>query len=153
MEGVHAGMSSQSHRGQFYSWNICAEQLFGWDFDSLWRTVNQRRCDALFRADRVNEAVKSFEYMMSMIDDNMKSSCLKWSSSECVIVLNNLNSETHFDIDKSSEKTAPHNVSQREKKLLPRPTMRWLLNFIRLQSGWIPQTSPFLHAAVRPIRR
>ncbi|KAG1771776.1 heterokaryon incompatibility protein-domain-containing protein [Suillus occidentalis] len=54
--------------------------LFGWDFDSLWRTVNQRRCDALFRSDRVIEAVTSFEYMMSMIDDNTKSGCLEWSS-------------------------------------------------------------------------
>ncbi|KAG2339718.1 hypothetical protein BDR05DRAFT_573204 [Suillus weaverae] len=54
--------------------------LFGWDFDSLWRTVNQRRCDALFHADRVIEAVESFQYMMSMIDDNTKSGCLEWSS-------------------------------------------------------------------------
>ncbi|KAG1731764.1 hypothetical protein EDB19DRAFT_1317616 [Suillus lakei] len=54
--------------------------LFGWDFDSLWRTVNQRRCDAFLRADRVTEAVKSFQYMMSMIDDNTKSGCLEWST-------------------------------------------------------------------------
>ncbi|KAG1896626.1 uncharacterized protein F5891DRAFT_580344 [Suillus fuscotomentosus] len=54
--------------------------LFGWDFDSLWRTINQRRCDALLHADRVTEAVKSFQYMMSMIDDDTKSGCLEWSS-------------------------------------------------------------------------
>lgn len=54
--------------------------LFGWDFDSLWRTVNQQRCDALLRADRVTEAVKSFQYMISMIDDNTKNACLEWSS-------------------------------------------------------------------------
>ncbi|KAG1788032.1 uncharacterized protein HD556DRAFT_1448200 [Suillus plorans] len=61
--------------------------LFGWDFDSLWRTINQRRCDALLRADRVTEAVKSFQYMMSMIDDDTKSGCLEWSSTfkqDCV---------------------------------------------------------------------
>lgn len=91
--------------------------------------------------------------MMSMIDDNTKSGCLEWSSGECVIVLDILNSETHFDIDKPSRKTAPHDVSQREKRLLPRATMKWLLNFIRLQSGWIPHTTPFLHAVAPPIWR
>ncbi|KAG2148265.1 hypothetical protein BD769DRAFT_1720012 [Suillus cothurnatus] len=54
--------------------------LFGWNFDTLWQTINQRRCDALLHADRVTEAVKSFQYMMSMIDDNTKSGCLEWSS-------------------------------------------------------------------------
>ncbi|KAG1847926.1 hypothetical protein F4604DRAFT_139109 [Suillus subluteus] len=125
--------------------------LFGWDFDSLWQTVNQRRCDAFLRANRVTEAVKSFQYMMSMIDDNTKNGCLEWSSGECVIMSDNLNIKTQFNIDKPSSKTAPHDVLQRGMRPLPRATTRWLLNFIRLQSCWIPHMTPFLHAAVRPI--
>lgn len=33
--------------------------LFGWDFDSLWKTANQIRCDTFLRTDRVIEAVES----------------------------------------------------------------------------------------------
>jgi hypothetical protein len=86
-----------------------------------------------------------------MIDDNTKSGCLEWSSGECVIISDNLNIETHFNINKPLRKTALHDVSQREMRPLPRVTTRWLLNFIRLQSRWIPRTTPFLHAAVRLI--
>ncbi|KAG2346373.1 hypothetical protein BDR05DRAFT_997367 [Suillus weaverae] len=50
--------------------------LFGWNLDSLWLTVNQKRCDALLRADRVIEAVESHQYMMHMIDDAFKKNCI-----------------------------------------------------------------------------
>ncbi|KAG2135248.1 WD40-repeat-containing domain protein [Suillus clintonianus] len=56
--------------------------LFGWDFDSLWQTVNQRRCDSLLRAGRLTEAVESHQYMMSRISDAAKDSCLEWSTSK-----------------------------------------------------------------------
>ncbi|KAG1724494.1 WD40-repeat-containing domain protein [Suillus lakei] len=55
--------------------------LFGWDLDSLWETINQRRCDAFLLAGRVTEAVESFQYMMSIIDEAGKDSCLEWSTS------------------------------------------------------------------------
>ncbi|KAG2346437.1 hypothetical protein BDR05DRAFT_945992 [Suillus weaverae] len=51
--------------------------LFGWDLDSLWETINQRRCDAFLLAGRVIEAVESFQYMMSMINEG---SCIGWST-------------------------------------------------------------------------
>ncbi|KAG1728721.1 WD40-repeat-containing domain protein [Suillus paluster] len=61
--------------------------LFGWDLDSLWQIANQRRCDAFLRADRVTEAAESHQYMMRMIDDAAKPSCLEWSTAfkhECI---------------------------------------------------------------------
>lgn len=70
--------------------------------------------------------------MMSMIDDDTKSGCLEWSSSKCVIISDNLNIGIHFNIDKLSSETVSHDVSQRQMRPLPRATMRWLLNFIRL---------------------
>ncbi|KAG2151591.1 uncharacterized protein EDB93DRAFT_1249232 [Suillus bovinus] len=54
--------------------------LFGWDLDSLWETTNQRRCDALLLAGRVIEAVESFQYMMNMINEAGKGSCIEWST-------------------------------------------------------------------------
>ncbi|KAG2360568.1 hypothetical protein BDR07DRAFT_1412015 [Suillus spraguei] len=54
--------------------------LFGWDLDSLWETINRRRCDAFLLAGRVVEAVESFQYMMSVIHETGKSICIKWST-------------------------------------------------------------------------
>ncbi|KAG2349975.1 hypothetical protein BDR05DRAFT_955819 [Suillus weaverae] len=62
--------------------------LFGWDMDSLWQTVNQRRCDVFLRADRVIDAVESHQYMMRMIDEDAKVRCLKWSTAfkkNCIV--------------------------------------------------------------------
>ncbi|KAG1724724.1 hypothetical protein EDB19DRAFT_1834057 [Suillus lakei] len=57
--------------------------LFGWDFDSLWQTGNQKRCDAFLRADLVIQAIKSYQYMMHTIDEDVKSSYyLGWSTCE-----------------------------------------------------------------------
>jgi len=58
-------------------------QLFGWDLDSLWQTVNQRRCDVLLRADRVIEAIESYQFVMGMMDDAAKTRCLEWSTGKC----------------------------------------------------------------------
>ncbi|KAG2033235.1 WD40-repeat-containing domain protein [Suillus americanus] len=54
--------------------------LFGWDLDSLWQTVNERRCDAFLHAGRLIEAVESHQYMISMTDDVAKDSFLDWST-------------------------------------------------------------------------
>ncbi|KAG0698960.1 hypothetical protein DFH29DRAFT_1081516 [Suillus ampliporus] len=54
--------------------------LFGWDLDSLWQTVNQRRCEVFLRADRLIEAVQSHQYMMRIIEEDAKDSDLKWST-------------------------------------------------------------------------
>ncbi|KAG1786940.1 uncharacterized protein HD556DRAFT_1006392 [Suillus plorans] len=54
--------------------------LFGWDLDASWQTVNQIRCEAWLCADRVIEAVESHQYMMSMIDEDVKDSDLEWST-------------------------------------------------------------------------
>ncbi|KAG2151487.1 hypothetical protein DEU56DRAFT_553851 [Suillus clintonianus] len=51
--------------------------LFGWDLDWLWQTVNQRLCEALFRADRVVEAVEAHQYMMNEV---AKTDCQQWST-------------------------------------------------------------------------
>ncbi|KAG0691977.1 hypothetical protein DFH29DRAFT_861352 [Suillus ampliporus] len=54
--------------------------LFGWNLDSLWQTVNQRRCEAFLCADRVIEAVESYQYMVNMIEEAAKPSYLEWST-------------------------------------------------------------------------
>jgi hypothetical protein len=45
------------------------------------------RCDAFLRADRVTEAVDSYEYMMNTIDEPAGDSCLEWSAGEYFKVL------------------------------------------------------------------
>jgi hypothetical protein len=59
-----------------------ATQLFGWDLDSLWENINQRRCDAFLLAGRVIEAVESFQCMMNIIHEAGKGSCIEWSTSK-----------------------------------------------------------------------
>ncbi|KAG1800188.1 uncharacterized protein HD556DRAFT_1439046 [Suillus plorans] len=54
--------------------------LFGWDLDSLWETISQRRCDAFLLAGRVIEAVESFQYMMNMVNEAGKGSRIEWST-------------------------------------------------------------------------
>ncbi|KAG2147810.1 uncharacterized protein EDB93DRAFT_1250323 [Suillus bovinus] len=53
--------------------------LFGWDLKSLWLTAHQKRCHALFRARKLQDALKSYQCMMDNIDDRTKASCLEWS--------------------------------------------------------------------------
>ncbi|KAG0699362.1 hypothetical protein DFH29DRAFT_1002055 [Suillus ampliporus] len=57
-------------------------QLFGWDLKSLCQNAHQHWCDALLRADRLEEALGSYQYMMDTIDENTKASCLDWSNSK-----------------------------------------------------------------------
>ncbi|KAG1740865.1 uncharacterized protein EDB91DRAFT_342521 [Suillus paluster] len=54
--------------------------LFGWDLQSLWKNAHQKRCDALYQADRLGDALESYRYMMNMSDENTKASCLDWSN-------------------------------------------------------------------------
>lgn len=54
--------------------------LFGWDFNLSRQTINRMRCTACLCADRVIEAVESHQYMMSMIDEDVKDSDLEWST-------------------------------------------------------------------------
>ncbi|KAG1797426.1 uncharacterized protein HD556DRAFT_255574 [Suillus plorans] len=64
--------------------------LFGWDLKSLWLTAHQKRCHALFRAGKLQDAVKSYRYMMDNIDETTKASCVEWSNAfkqECSALL------------------------------------------------------------------
>ncbi|KAG0708661.1 hypothetical protein DFH29DRAFT_427152 [Suillus ampliporus] len=54
--------------------------LFGWDLKSLWQNGHRKWCDALRRAGRHEEAVKSYRFMMDICDENTKASCLDWSN-------------------------------------------------------------------------
>ncbi|KAG1790421.1 uncharacterized protein HD556DRAFT_1446150 [Suillus plorans] len=53
--------------------------LFGWDLKSLWRTAHQKNCYALLRAGKLQDAVKSYRYMMASSDENTKAHYLDWS--------------------------------------------------------------------------
>ncbi|KAG1793138.1 uncharacterized protein HD556DRAFT_522194 [Suillus plorans] len=53
--------------------------LFGWDIKSLWLTAHQKRCHALLRAGKLQDAVKSYQYMMVSSDENTRADCLDWS--------------------------------------------------------------------------
>ncbi|KAG2339567.1 hypothetical protein BDR05DRAFT_916950 [Suillus weaverae] len=54
--------------------------LFGWDLKSLWFTAHQKRCDALRLAGKLQDAVKSYRYMMDTSDEYTKANCLHWSN-------------------------------------------------------------------------
>ncbi|KAG2356044.1 hypothetical protein BDR07DRAFT_1424294, partial [Suillus spraguei] len=68
--------------------------LFGWDLKSLWFTAHTKLCDSLLLAGRLQDAVKSYRYMMDTSDDITKASCLNWSkvfTEECSASLTNGN--------------------------------------------------------------
>ncbi|KAG1830460.1 hypothetical protein EV424DRAFT_294229 [Suillus variegatus] len=54
--------------------------LFGWDLKSLWLTANQKRCDALLRAGKLQDVVKSYRYMMDNMNETTTASCIVWSN-------------------------------------------------------------------------
>ncbi|KAG2160223.1 uncharacterized protein EDB93DRAFT_47699 [Suillus bovinus] len=54
--------------------------LFGWDLKSLWETANKKRCFALLKASRVEEALEAHRYMMDKGDESTKANCLDWST-------------------------------------------------------------------------
>ncbi|KAG2362679.1 hypothetical protein BDR07DRAFT_1376328 [Suillus spraguei] len=56
--------------------------LFGWDLKSLWQTACQKQCDALLQAGKLQEAMKSYQYMMALSDENTKADFLDWSNSK-----------------------------------------------------------------------
>ncbi|KAG2362239.1 hypothetical protein BDR07DRAFT_1357912 [Suillus spraguei] len=61
--------------------------LFGWDLKSLWQKALQKRCHALLRAGKLQDAVKSYQYMMDNIDETAKINYLEWSNAfteECI---------------------------------------------------------------------
>ncbi|KAH7904188.1 hypothetical protein BJ138DRAFT_953522 [Hygrophoropsis aurantiaca] len=46
--------------------------VFGWRLDSLWRDIHERKCEALYAAGRINEAVESLHAMMDQLDEGTK---------------------------------------------------------------------------------
>jgi tetratricopeptide (TPR) repeat protein len=54
--------------------------LFGWDLKSLWLIAHQKRCDALLRTGKLQDAVKSYRYMMVSSDENTNADYLDWSN-------------------------------------------------------------------------
>ncbi|KAG2338713.1 hypothetical protein BDR05DRAFT_969007 [Suillus weaverae] len=62
--------------------------LFGWDLESLCLTAHQKRCQAFLSADKPDEALEAYQYMMDAIDESAKASCLDWSNAfkqECSV--------------------------------------------------------------------
>ncbi|KAG2147807.1 uncharacterized protein EDB93DRAFT_1328365 [Suillus bovinus] len=62
-------VSSKPDIHEIYEDFVVLVQLFGWDLKSLWFTAHQKRCHALFEAGKLQDAVKSFRYMMYNIDE------------------------------------------------------------------------------------
>ncbi|KAG1800320.1 uncharacterized protein HD556DRAFT_1439176 [Suillus plorans] len=56
--------------------------LFGWDLKSLWQKARQKRCNALLRAGKFQDAVKSYQHMMTSSDEITKADCFDWSNGE-----------------------------------------------------------------------
>jgi tetratricopeptide (TPR) repeat protein len=46
--------------------------LFGWDLKTLWHTVNQQQCYALFRAGSFGAAIELYQSIMDQTDEDMK---------------------------------------------------------------------------------
>jgi hypothetical protein len=57
---------------------VCFPQLFGWDLKSLWQTVNQQQCHALFRAGSFRAAIESYQSIMDKIDEDLKADLRAW---------------------------------------------------------------------------
>ncbi|KAG2142856.1 quinon protein alcohol dehydrogenase-like superfamily [Suillus bovinus] len=72
--------SALSSKSEIYEMYQDLVVIFGWDLKSLWFTAHQKRCQALLEADKLQDAVKSFRYMMDNIDGTAKASCLEWSN-------------------------------------------------------------------------
>ncbi|KAG1827643.1 hypothetical protein DFJ58DRAFT_880423 [Suillus subalutaceus] len=51
-----------------------------WDLESLWQKAHQKHCDALLRAGKLQDAVKSFRYMIHNIDDTTTGNWFEWSN-------------------------------------------------------------------------
>jgi hypothetical protein len=58
----------------------CFVQLFGWDLESLCLTTHQKRCQTFLSAGKPEEALAAHQYMMDVIDETAKASCLDWSN-------------------------------------------------------------------------
>jgi hypothetical protein len=58
----------------------CFVQLFGWDLESLCLTTHQTRCQTFLSAGKPDEALEAHQYMMDVIDETAKASCLDWSN-------------------------------------------------------------------------
>ncbi|KAG2356435.1 hypothetical protein BDR07DRAFT_447208 [Suillus spraguei] len=54
--------------------------LFGCDFESLYLTAHQKRCQAFLSAGKPDESFEAYQYMMDAIDESAKASCLDWSN-------------------------------------------------------------------------
>ncbi|KAG1785862.1 uncharacterized protein HD556DRAFT_1450301 [Suillus plorans] len=56
--------------------------LFGWDLKSTWQKAHHKRCDALLRAGKLQDAVKSYQHVMTSTDEITNADCLDWSNGE-----------------------------------------------------------------------
>jgi tetratricopeptide (TPR) repeat protein len=54
--------------------------LFGLDLKSFWLTAHQKRCDSFLWAGKLQDAVKSYQYIMVLSDENAKTDYLNWSN-------------------------------------------------------------------------
>ena len=50
-----------------YSRDFRLRQTFGWKFDNLNITIQQRRCEVLYTAGRLTDAVECFHEMMNVL--------------------------------------------------------------------------------------
>ncbi|KAG2160226.1 uncharacterized protein EDB93DRAFT_1217741 [Suillus bovinus] len=72
--------SDSSSKFAIYSKYDDFVMLFGWDLTSLWETANKKRCLALLRASRLEEALEAHRYMMDKCNESTKANCLDWST-------------------------------------------------------------------------
>ncbi|KAG2134884.1 uncharacterized protein EDB93DRAFT_1331178 [Suillus bovinus] len=54
--------------------------FFGWDLKCLWQKANQKRCDALLRAGKLQDALKSYQHVMASSDETTNADCFDWSN-------------------------------------------------------------------------
>ncbi|KAG1858584.1 cell morphogenesis N-terminal-domain-containing protein [Suillus tomentosus] len=54
--------------------------LFGWDLKSSWQKARQKRCNALLRAGKLQDAMNSYQHMMTSSDEITNADCLYWSN-------------------------------------------------------------------------
>jgi len=78
----------------------------------MWQTANKKRCYALLYADRLEEALESYRWMMNMSDENTKASCLDWCTGRPSVMMQGYNPHLHFT--QPSSKNAGWSMLQTE---------------------------------------
>ncbi|KAG2346823.1 WD40 repeat-like protein [Suillus weaverae] len=147
--------------------------LFGWDLKSLWLTAHQKWCDALLQAGKLQDAVKSYRYMMDNIDETTKASCLEWSNAfkqECsALYLTNGDAASEYDraidlysaaidLDSASDTVFANRSKAKlgemlwEDALLDAQKVRWHLRFRSLfdfGDAQVIQLNPSFHVGYK----